>query len=503
MSLKKIKKLAIANRGEVALRIIHACKELGIKSLLLHSEPDENTLAYRMADETKCIGGAMSAQSYLDIDKNISACISAKADAIHPGFGFLSENAFFAKKVVESGLIFVGPDYRSIELLGDKIESKKLAIKLGIPIVPDYRGEDQSADILVQEAKKIGFPVIVKAAFGGGGRGMKIINSLSEALEQIESAKREAKAAFGNDKVFLEKYLNSAKHIEIQIFSDNNSETVFLYERECTIQRKHQKIIEEALSVSLDEKLRSTLSEAAVNLAKAAKYIGAGTVEFLLQDGKFYFLEMNTRLQVEHPVTEMVLGIDLVKAQILTADGSFKLWDQKTLIPRGHAIECRIYAENPYLGGIPSTGELGHMFWPQAPGRRFEVAYEPGDSVTSFYDSMMAKIIVHDENRIRAIQKMISTLEQTIVFGVHQNIPFLKEILQHKNYLDNTHTTNFIEQFFPDGLEPKELNEQQIAFAEAAYKSLGSYNSNSTADAQNLNASQSNKSVWSEGWSNL
>lgn len=493
--MKKISRLAIANRGEVAVRIIRACRELGIRSILLHSEADKKSVAYRMADETVFIGPSPVSESYLNIRANIEGALSAKADAIHPGFGFLSENADFARAVETAGMIFVGPRPETIKALGDKIEAKKLILKANVPTVPGYMGENQEIDHLIAEAKKIGFPVIVKAAAGGGGRGMKVIGSIEEAKELIESAQREGLSAFGSSKVFLEKYLDKAKHIEFQVFGDHLGNVVHLFERECSVQRRHQKIIEESLSSSLTSELREQMGEAARQLAKAANYRGAGTVEFLVQDGKFYFLEMNTRLQVEHPVTEMVLGVDLVRAQIQTAEGSFIIWKQEELIPRGHAIECRIYAEDPYNSGMPSTGKLGQMRWAWDTGRRFEVGFEPGDEITSHYDSMIAKIIVWDETRERAIGKMLQTLSESFVFGVKLNFPFLKAILRHPEFIDGRFTTQFIGQHFPNGLAPKEPTAKQLAAGEQAKLKLNT--------AQDVSRQPPTSHPWLKSWSNI
>lgn len=457
----KIKKLAIANRGEVAVRIIRACEEMGIKTVLLHSEADIKTRAYRMAGQTICIGAAPTAESYLNIEANIRGAKAAGADAIHPGFGFLSENADFAQAVQDAGLIFVGPSPSAMRKLGDKVSCKELAKSLGLPLVPGYQGEDQSLMRLVSEVQKIGFPVIVKSAAGGGGRGMKVIRQESEAAELIESAQREAQSAFGSSKVFLEKYLDRAKHIEFQVFGDASGKVVHFYDRECSVQRRHQKIIEEATSPALSPELRRKMGEASILMAEAAGYRGAGTVEFLLQDDQFYLLEVNTRLQVEHPVTEMVMGVDLVKAQILTAMNEPALLSS-TMNPHGHAIECRIYAENPYLGGVPSTGFIGEVSWPEGPGRRFEYGFEAGDEVTSFYDSMIAKVIVWDETRIRAIQKMKTVLAESVVFGVHTNIPYLQQILSHPEFVSGKMTTRFIEQYFSQPLKPRILGEKEL-----------------------------------------
>lgn len=493
--MKKINKLAIANRGEVAVRIIKACEELGIETVLLHSEADINSRAYRMATKKICIGPSPTAQSYLNIEANINGALAGGAEAIHPGFGFLSENADFAEAVVRAGLIFVGPSAESIRQLGDKINCKQIAQKAGLPLIPGYTGEDQSLEKLISEAKKIGFPVIVKAAAGGGGRGMKLINSEEEARDLIESAQRESQSAFGSAQVFLEKYLNRAKHIEFQIFGDSSGRVVHLYDRECSVQRRHQKIIEEATSVNLSEELREQMGEVAVKIASLGKYKGAGTVEFLLQDGKFYLLEVNTRLQVEHPVTEMVLGIDLVKAQILTAEGNF-VFKNENYTPRGHAIECRVYAENPYQNGMPSTGMIGHVHFPEGPGRRFEYGFEGGDQITPFYDPMIAKVIVWDESRPRALQKMIKVLEESIIFGVHTNIPYLIEILRHPDFVNGSMTTKFIETHFSEGLKAKPVSEIEKNLFEKVLLTF----KNGTTHNNNDNPKTKSASPWTQHW---
>ena len=452
--MKSIHRVAIANRGEVAVRIIHACEELGLETVLLHSDADINSRAYRLATKSICIGPAPTAESYLNIAANIDAALAAGADAVHPGFGFLSENADFAQACEKAGLIFIGPSSDSIRLLGDKISFKNLAKNAGLPLLPGYEGDDQTIPTLLTEVEKIGLPVIVKAAAGGGGRGMKLIKVMGEAKDLIESAKRESKSAFGSEKIFLEKYLEHAKHIEFQIFGDCTGNVKHYFDRECSVQRRHQKIIEEATSPSLTDDLRRQMAEVACTIATVGNYRNAGTVEFLLQDGKFYLLEVNTRLQVEHPVTEEVMGVDLVKLQILTAAEKFVFSSKEVRIPKGHSIECRVYAEDPYKNGMPSTGKIGMQFWPDGPRRRFEYGFESGDTITAHYDPMIAKVIVWDETRARAIQKMIYTLNESIVFGVHTNIPYLIEILNHAEFQNGTMTTRFIENYFGDGITP-------------------------------------------------
>ncbi len=468
----KLKRIAIANRGEVAVRIIKACEELGLQTVLLHSDADRGSRAFRMSDFQICIGPAETSESYLNIEANIQGAIAGGADAIHPGFGFLSENADFALACEKSGLKFIGPSAEAIRKLGDKISFKRLAQSAGLPLIPGYEGDDQSISKLLSEVEKIGLPVIVKAAAGGGGRGMKLIREMNDAKNQIESAQRESKSAFGSEKVFLEKYLDRAKHIEFQIFGDCTGKIHHFFDRECSVQRRHQKIIEEATSPSLSDDLRRQMGEVAVTIATVANYKSAGTVEFLLQDNQFYLLEVNTRLQVEHPVTEEVMGVDLVKMQILTAADSF-VFDAKDIrIPKGHSIECRIYAEKPYINGLPSTGELGRVHWPEGPRRRFEYGFESGDVITSHYDPMIAKVIVWDESRPRAIEKMIRVLKDSIVFGVHTNIPYLIAILSHDEFITGTMTTRSIENNFSEGLKSNHDEDARKKISQNIYKNL-------------------------------
>lgn len=476
--MKNINRVAIANRGEVAVRIIRACEELGLETVLLHSDVDIQSRAYRMATKKICIGPAPTSQSYLNIEANINAALAAGADAVHPGFGFLSENTDFAEQCEKNGLIFIGPSADSIRRLGDKVFFKNLAKKAGLPLIPGYEGEDQSITTLLKEVEKIGLPVIVKAAAGGGGRGMKLILKMSDAQELIESAQREAQSAFGSSKIFLEKYLDRAKHIEFQIFGDSTGQVIHLFDRECSVQRRHQKIIEEATSPSLTEDLRRKMGEVACTIATLGKYKNAGTVEFLLQDNQFYLLEVNTRLQVEHPVTEEVMGVDLVKMQISAAQGNLVFSPQDIRMPKGHSIECRVYAENPYLSGMPSTGLLGLVQWPEGPRRRFEFGFEAQDTITSHYDPMIAKVIVWDENRNRAIDKMIRTLKDSTVFGVYTNIPYLIEILQHEEFRSSKMTTRFIETYFSDGLKPKSNDDQIKKWAQVIHKKIKSPSAN-------------------------
>jgi acetyl/propionyl-CoA carboxylase alpha subunit len=492
--VKKIKRLAIANRGEVAVRIIKACEEMGIETVLLHSEPDRQSRAFRMATKSVCIGPASTLESYLNINSVIQGALAAQADAIHPGFGFLSENAEFAEAVERAGMLFVGPSSYSIRTLGDKIQFKNLAKIAQLPLIPGYEGADQSIARLIDECERIGYPVIVKAAAGGGGRGMKVIQNAAEASQLIESAQREAHAAFGSSVVFLEKYLDQAKHIEFQVFGDCTGKVEHFFERECSVQRRHQKIIEEAPSPSLSEGLRRKMAEAARTIAELGKYQSAGTVEFLVQNDEFYLLELNTRLQVEHPVTEEVMGVDLVKAQILTAQNEYVFDSRSIKVPHGHSIECRVYAEDSYNGGIPSTGKLGFVHWSDGPRRRFEYGFEEGDEITSFYDPMIAKVIVWDETRLRAIQKMREVLKQSVVFGVHTNIPYLLNILSHKEFVQGTMTTQFIQKNFPSGISSPVITDRDNQILSEARRLLQSKAMPSSRDSVVLD------SPWRRPW---
>lgn len=468
--VRSIRRLAIANRGEVAVRIIRACQELGIETVLLHSEADSGGLAYRTADHTVCIGPAPSIESYLSITRNVEGARSLKCDAVHPGFGFLSENAEFAKAVTEAGMIFVGPSPESIALMGDKISARKVMGQAGVPVIPGYHGNATDLNSLRMEADRIGYPLIIKAAAGGGGRGMKVVRRPEDFQDQLASAQRESKAAFGSEVVFMEKYIEAGKHIEFQILGDGRGRAVSLFERECSVQRRHQKMIEEALSPSLTPELRKEMGRVSAEAARVSKYAGAGTVEFLLDGDHFYFLEMNTRLQVEHTVTEQVVGVDLVKAQIRVAEGLGLPWTEAELRPQGHSIECRIYAEDPYAGGIPSTGKVPFVSWPYGPGRRFETAIESGDEVSPFYDPMIAKVVVWDATRSAAIHKMIRTLEDSVIFGIKTNIPLLREILSHKKFQDGTMNIQFINTFFPEGLAGRNIPESAQALAQKLWK---------------------------------
>jgi acetyl-CoA carboxylase biotin carboxylase subunit len=441
------KKILIANRGEIAIRIMRACKELGIRTVAVYSDADKNALHVQQADEAIHIGDSAPKQSYLDMDRIIAAAQQANADAIHPGYGFLSENASFAGKVASAHLTFIGPSADSIRAMGDKAESKIRMKDAGVPTVPGVEGLE-SGDDFAKAAKEIGYPVLVKAAAGGGGKGMRVVNTESELSEGIESARREALNAFGDERLLIEKYVANAHHIEFQVFGDGHGNLVHLFERECSVQRRHQKIIEETPSPLLTSELREQMGNAAVAAAKAVGYYNAGTVEFIVDaiDSTFYFLEMNTRLQVEHPVTELVTGLDLVHWQIRVAAGEPFPFPQSHFTQRGHAIECRVYAEDPANGFLPSTGRLLQYLEPHGPGIRVDSGFGVGDEVTHFYDPLLAKLIVYAEEREAAIQRMQAALKEFVIHGVITNIDFLQAVLSHPDFKNGKVTTRWVEQ---------------------------------------------------------
>jgi len=440
------KKILIANRGEIAIRILRACKELGIRTVAVYSDADKNSLHVQQADEAMHIGHSSAKESYLNADVLIRAARASQADAIHPGYGFLSENASFAHQVDSASLTFIGPSADSIHAMGDKAESKIRMKQAGVPTVPGYEGLESESDF-IKAAKEIGYPVLIKASAGGGGKGMRVVNDESELSEAIESARREALNSFGDERLLIEKYLADAHHVEFQIFGDQHGHLVHLFERECSVQRRHQKIIEETPSPLLTPELRKEMGEAAVKAAKAINYYNAGTIEFILDPNtfKFYFLEMNTRLQVEHPITELTTGIDLVQWQIRIAAGERFPYSQDQLSQRGHAIECRVYAEDPANGFLPSTGKLLQFIEPRGPGMRVDSGFRTGDEVTHFYDPLLAKLIVHGENRATAIQRMQSALKEFIVHGVVTNIDFMQSVLAHEDFANGQVTTRWVE----------------------------------------------------------
>ena len=447
----------IANRGEIAVRIIKACQELGIKTVAIYSDVDKNAPHAQLADESISLGDPTPIESYLNIPKIIKFAKKVEAEAIHPGYGFLAENPDFAKTCDDVGIKFIGPSPKVISLMGDKIAAKKTMEKAAVPVIPGYHGTKQDNVSLVNEGEKIGFPLLVKAAAGGGGKGMRIVHSENTLEQSIESAKRESKSSFGSDTVFLEKYIDKPRHIEFQILADEKGNTVHLFERECSVQRRHQKIIEETPSPVMTKNLREKMGKAAVAAAKAVGYSNAGTVEFMVDgDLNFYFMEMNTRLQVEHPITEMTTGIDLVKWQLRIASSMDLTLKQKDMMQRGHAIECRIYAEDPANGFLPSIGNLKKVEAPTGPNVRDDSGIYTGMKVTPYYDPMLAKLIVGSENRDESISKMLWALSRYIVLGVTTNISFLKKVLEHEEFRSGNITTHFIDNYFKDWTTAKD-----------------------------------------------
>ena len=439
-------KILIANRGEIAIRIMRACRELGIKTVAVYSSADKDSLHVQFADESILLGDAAPKESYLNMDKLVQAALDSKADAIHPGYGFLSENASFALKVESANLTFIGPSAVSIRAMGDKAESKIAMKKAGVPTVPGFEGLE-SEDEFRKAAKEIGYPVLIKASAGGGGKGMRVVNAESELSEAIDSARSEALNSFGDERLLIEKYIANAHHIEFQVFGDQHGNLIHLFERECSVQRRHQKIIEETPSPLLTPEIRGKMGEAAVNAAKAVNYYNAGTIEFIFDPvlSSFFFLEMNTRLQVEHPITELVTGIDLVQWQIRIAAGERLPFTQSDFHQRGHAIECRVYAEDPAHGFMPSTGKLLQFIEPRGPGIRVDSGFTAGSEVTHFYDPLLAKLIVHAEDRDAAIQRMQTALREFIVHGVITNIDFMQAVLKHDDFAQGKISTRWVE----------------------------------------------------------
>ncbi|CAD8047112.1 unnamed protein product [Paramecium primaurelia] len=472
-----INKLLVANRGEIACRVMRTAKKMGIKTVAVYSDIDKNTLFVEMADEAYNIGPPQALQSYLKSDKIIDVALSTKSQAIHPGYGFLSENAQFSEDCQKNDIIFVGPSADSIRKMGSKSESKIIMTNAKVPVVPGYHGENQDPNFLLQEAEKIGFPVLIKAVMGGGGIGMKIVRQKSEFLEALDSAKKESQFSFKDERVLIEKYIEKPRHIEVQIFGDKHNNYVHLFERDCSIQRRHQKVIEEAPS-ALDENLRYDIGEKAKEAARAVKYSNAGTVEFIfdLDQSKFYFMEMNTRLQVEHPITEMITGVDLVEWQLKVASGEHLPLTQEQIKRKGHSIEARIYSENPNNNFLPECGKLDHYSEPQASQTvRIETGVREGDTISIFYDPMIAKLVVYGENRQKAIQTLLNALQNYQIQGLPNNISFLKTVLQHPEYINQQYDTSFITKNQDNLLKLKDnYNPIDIALAIAGRNFLNS-----------------------------
>ncbi|MFO1236872.1 MAG: acetyl-CoA carboxylase biotin carboxylase subunit [Alphaproteobacteria bacterium] len=438
-------KVLIANRGEIAMRVVRACREMGIKTVAVHSTADANAMHVRMADESVCIGPPAAKDSYLNVPALIAACEITQANAIHPGYGFLSENARFAEIVTAHNITFIGPTAEHIRIMGDKVEAKRTAKMLGIPVVPGSDGAVQESEAL-SIAASIGYPVLIKAASGGGGRGMKVVTHEGELLSQLSLAKNEAKSAFGDDTVYMEKYLSTPRHIEVQVLCDMHGTALHLGERDCSLQRRHQKVLEEATSPALNASQRSEIGEIVANAMRKLGYVGVGTVEFLYENGQFYFIEMNTRLQVEHPVTEMITGLDLVREQIRVANGAPLGLTQADIEFRGHAIECRVNAENP-VTFKPSPGTIRNWHTPGGLGVRVDSAAYAGYAIPPYYDSLIGKLIVHGRNRTECLMRLRRSLDEFVVDGVDTTIPLFQRLMQEPDFQNGDYHIHWLEEF--------------------------------------------------------
>lgn len=496
--MRKINKILVANRGEIALRVMRTAKEMGIKTVAVYSEADRNALHVRFADEAVCVGGPKSSESYLRGDVIIDVCKQLNVDAIHPGYGFLSENAGFAQKVKEAGLIFIGPSPEAIELMGSKLAAKAAVAKYNIPMVPGTESAITDVEEAKQIATEVGFPILIKASAGGGGKGMRVVDNVGQFEEQMQLAVSEATSAFGDGSVFIEKYIGSPRHIEIQVLGDTHGNIVHLFERECSIQRRHQKVIEEAPSAILTPELRSEMGRCAVNVAKACDYVGAGTVEFLVDENlNFYFLEMNTRLQVEHPVTEQITGLDLVKEQILIAEGNPLSFAQEDLEINGHSLELRVYAEDPTNNFLPDIGKLETYKRPQGLGVRVDDGFEQGMEIPIYYDPMIAKLVTFGKDRKEAIDKMIRAIDEYIITGIETTLPFGKYVLQHEAFVSGNFDTKFIERYYtPEVLNTKpDEGAEEVAVALAAMLL-----NNKKANTATLNGAASGNTETTSNW---
>jgi len=485
-------KILVANRGEIALRVMRSAKEMGIKTVAVFSEADRNAPFVKYADEAVCIGPPPSSQSYLKGDTIIEVCKKLNVDGIHPGYGFLSENADFANKVKEAGITFIGPSAEAMDMMGDKLSAKAAAKTFNVPMVPGSEGAIKDLEEAVKVALETGFPLLIKASAGGGGKGMRLVERVEDVEEQMKLAMSEAKSAFGDDAVFIEKFVSGPRHIEIQVLADNHGNTLYLFERECSIQRRHQKVIEEAPSSVLTPELREKMGKCAVDVAKACNYSGAGTVEFLVDDQlNFYFLEMNTRLQVEHPVTEMITGLDLVKEQIKIARNEVLSFKQEDLKINGHALEVRVYAEDPLNNFLPDIGKLHTYKIPKGTGVRVDDGFEEGMDIPIYYDPMIAKLITHGKDRKEAIDRMLRAISEYKIVGVETTLDFCSFVLQHKAFVSGDFDTNFIKNHYqPDMLKKQFKDEEEIAAWIAA--ELFSANSSKTNSENNSSATISN-----------
>ncbi len=461
-----MKKILVANRGEIALRIMRSAREMGIETVAVYSEADRNALHVRYADEAVLIGPAPSNQSYLVIQKIINACKETGADAIHPGYGFLSENAEFARQVNHAGLKLIGPSPEAMEIMGNKLSAKAAALKYNIPMVPGTETAINDVDEAKARAAEVGFPILIKAAAGGGGKGMRIVNALADFDEQMKLAVSEALSAFGDGSVFIERYVSSPRHIEIQVLGDEYGNIVHLFERDCSVQRRHQKVIEEAPSAILTPEIRQRMGKCAVDVARSCNYTGAGTVEFIMDEKlNFFFLEMNTRLQVEHPVTEMITGIDLVKEQIKIARGEALSFTQDDLEINGHAIEVRVYAEDPENNFLPDIGTLQTYQTPKGPGVRVDDGFEQGMEIPIYYDPMIAKLITYGKDRSEAISRMIRAIDEYQITGIATTLQFGKFVMTHPAFVSGNFNTHFVETWFKPDEEENGTEEEALIAA--------------------------------------
>ena len=461
----EINKILVANRGEIALRIMRTAQKMGIKTVAVYSDADREAPHVRFADEAVHIGNSPSSESYLNMDKIVEAALKTKSQAIHPGYGFLSENAVFAQLAADNGITFIGPKPYAIKVMGNKLEAKEAVKGYNIPMVPGIEESITDISLARKVSEQIGFPILIKASAGGGGKGMRVVQQPSELPEQMERAISEAKAAFGDGAVFLEKYIESPRHIEIQILADTYGHIIHLFERECSIQRRHQKVVEEAPSAVLTPKIRAAMGEAAIKVAKACDYVGAGTVEFLLDSDKnFYFLEMNTRLQVEHPVTELITGIDLVEQQIKIARNEKLEFSQEDLSIKGHALEVRVYAEDPLDNFLPSMGTLETYIRPKGKGIRLDDGFEEGMTIPIYYDPMLAKLITYGKDREEAIQLMIGAISEYKIKGISTTLPFGKFVCEHQAFSSGEFDTHFVKNYYtPELLLQQYTEEREIA----------------------------------------
>lgn len=466
-----MKKILVANRGEIALRVMRSCRKMGIKSVAIYSEADANAPFVKYADEAVCVGPPPSNESYLLGENIIKICKELDVEGIHPGYGFLSENAEFTRKVTEAGITFIGPSPESMEVMGDKLSAKQAVKAYGIPMVPGLDEAIEDIEAAKQHADEIGYPILIKASAGGGGKGMRVVENRAEFEEQMNLAISEAVKSFGNGAVFIERYVGSPRHIEIQVLADKHGNTVSLFERECSIQRRHQKVIEEAPSAVLTPELRKAMGESACQVAKACDYVGAGTVEFLYENGEYFFLEMNTRLQVEHPVTEMITGLDLVEEQIKVARGEKLSFKQEDLEIKGHALEIRVYAEDPKNNFLPDIGTLEVYKRPTGEGVRVDDGFEEGMEIPIYYDPMIAKLITYAPTREEAILKMTKAIEDYDIVGIETTLDFCKYAINHDSFTSGNFDTHFVKHYFqsPDILDSSNTEEKEVAAIMANY----------------------------------